>query len=55
LWPDFSVECLNDAIREYAARERRFGAVLTDISPDGKAFRPELTSVKDDEQSQPQV
>ena len=50
LWPDFSVDRLNDAIREYAARERRFGAVLTDIFPDGKAIRPELSSVNDDEE-----
>ncbi len=29
LWPDFSVDVLNDAIRDFARRERRFG----DISP----------------------
>jgi len=51
LWPDFSVERLNDAIREFAARERRFGVVLTDISPDGEAFRPEMSSLKDGQQS----
>jgi undecaprenyl diphosphate synthase len=28
LWPDFGVEDLNEAIREFASRERRFGAVL---------------------------
>lgn len=47
LWPDFSVECLNEAIREFAARDRRFGAVLTDISPDGESFSPELSSSDD--------
>lgn len=25
LWPDFNVECLKEALAEYAARERRFG------------------------------
>jgi len=25
LWPDFSTECLDDAIAHYASRERRFG------------------------------
>jgi undecaprenyl diphosphate synthase len=28
LWPDFRVEHLNEAIRDYAGRQRRFGAVL---------------------------
>ena len=28
LWPDFRREQLNEAIRAYAARERRFGAVI---------------------------
>jgi undecaprenyl diphosphate synthase len=27
LWPDFGVPQLHDAIREYARRTRRFGAV----------------------------
>jgi len=31
LWPDFRVEHLNEAIRDFAGRQRRFGAVLTDI------------------------
>jgi undecaprenyl diphosphate synthase len=31
LWPDFRKEHLNEAIRSYAARQRRFGAVLTDV------------------------
>ena len=31
LWPDFRKEDLNQAIRAYAARERRFGAVSTDV------------------------
>jgi len=29
LWPDFGVAHLNQAIRDFAGRERRFGAVLT--------------------------
>src|SRR6185369_9759897 len=33
LWPDFRPEHLNEGIREYARRQRRFGAVLTDIPP----------------------
>lgn len=32
LWPDFRKEHLNEAIREFAGRDRRFGAVKTDIS-----------------------
>jgi undecaprenyl diphosphate synthase len=28
LWPDFRVEHLNEAIRDFAGRQRRFGAVL---------------------------
>ena len=55
LWPDFSVERLNEAIREYAARERRFGAVMTDISLDGKTFSPKRPLLKDGQQSRPQV
>jgi undecaprenyl diphosphate synthase len=35
LWPDFHREELNAAIRAYAARERRFGRVLTDIPAEG--------------------
>ncbi|GMU23415.1 MAG: isoprenyl transferase [Phycisphaerae bacterium] len=31
LWPDFRKEHLNEAIRGYAARDRRFGAVKSDI------------------------
>lgn len=31
LWPDFRPEHLNEAIREYAGRQRRFGAVLSDV------------------------
>lgn len=27
LWPDFSEECLQDALKEYSRRERRFGKV----------------------------
>jgi undecaprenyl diphosphate synthase len=34
LWPDFRPEHLNEAIRNFAARQRRFGAVLNDISVD---------------------
>ncbi len=30
-WPDFSKDNLNDAIRAFAARDRRFGAVKTDV------------------------
>jgi undecaprenyl diphosphate synthase len=26
-WPEFTVDCLHDAIRDYASRQRRFGAV----------------------------
>ena len=33
LWPDFRPAHLNEAIRNYAARQRRFGAVLQDITP----------------------
>ncbi|MBP7936482.1 MAG: isoprenyl transferase [Phycisphaerae bacterium] len=31
LWPDFGKDELNDAIRAYAARDRRFGGVKTDV------------------------
>jgi len=31
LWPDFRPEHLNEAIRDYAGRQRRFGGVLSDI------------------------
>src|SRR5687768_10759926 len=31
LWPDFRTEHLNEAIRVYAGRQRRFGAVLADV------------------------
>ncbi len=31
LWPDFGKEELNEAIRAYARRDRRFGTVSTDI------------------------
>jgi undecaprenyl diphosphate synthase len=27
LWPDFNIECLNEALRAYAQRNRRFGAL----------------------------
>ena len=27
LWPDFGAESLHDAIRQYAARDRRFGGL----------------------------
>jgi undecaprenyl diphosphate synthase len=33
LWPDFRPEHFNEAIRDFARRQRRFGAVLTDIPP----------------------
>ncbi len=29
-WPDFRVEALHDALREYARRQRRFGAIETE-------------------------
>ena len=32
LWPDFSKDDLNEAIRAYAARDRRFGGVKKDAS-----------------------
>jgi undecaprenyl diphosphate synthase len=32
LWPDFRKDHLNEAIRNFAARQRRFGAVLNDVS-----------------------
>jgi undecaprenyl diphosphate synthase len=32
LWPDFSKDHLNQAIRAFADRERRFGAVIHDIA-----------------------
>ncbi len=32
LWPDFRKEDLNDAIRTFAARDRRYGAVKSDVS-----------------------
>ncbi|HRY68383.1 MAG TPA: isoprenyl transferase [Phycisphaerae bacterium] len=35
LWPDFGKDELNDAIRAYAARDRRFGGVKTDV-PSGE-------------------
>jgi undecaprenyl diphosphate synthase len=31
LWPDFHKDDLNDAIRDYASRDRRFGAVKVDV------------------------
>ena len=31
LWPDFKPEHLNEAIRDYAKRQRRFGRVLSDV------------------------
>ena len=31
LWPDFSCEHLNEAIRAFARRERRFGGVIRDV------------------------
>jgi undecaprenyl diphosphate synthase len=27
LWPDFGVDCLHEALRGYAERNRRFGAL----------------------------
>ena len=33
LWPDFRPGHLNEAIREYAGRQRRFGAVPSDTAP----------------------
>jgi undecaprenyl diphosphate synthase len=39
-WPDFGREQLHDAIRAYAARERRFGRVGTDRAPDGAGAPP---------------
>lgn len=35
LWPDFRREHLFDAVREYQARERRFGGILDDGSDPG--------------------
>jgi len=35
LWPDFTKEDLNEAIRVYAGRDRRFGTVKTDIPTPG--------------------
>ncbi len=32
LWPEFTKDDLNEAIRTFAARDRRFGGVKTDIS-----------------------
>ena len=32
LWPEFNKDDLNEAIRTFAARDRRFGGVKTDIS-----------------------
>ena len=34
LWPDFGVEHLNEAIRDYAARERRYGDLPTRVELD---------------------
>jgi len=36
LWPDFSKDDLNEAIRAYAERERRFGTVINDLSSDSQ-------------------
>lgn len=33
LWPDFRKEHLNEAIRAYAARERRYGGLKSDLKP----------------------
>jgi len=35
LWPDFTKEDLNEAIRVFAARDRRFGTVKTDVPTPG--------------------
>ena len=36
LWPDFKVPQLNDAIRAYAGRKRRFGTVHSDVPGEGE-------------------
>ena len=33
LWPDFNIEALNKAIKEYQQRERRFGKISEQIQP----------------------
>ncbi len=33
-WPSFTVDCLRDAIREYARRHRKFGAIPSDECPE---------------------
>jgi undecaprenyl diphosphate synthase len=36
LWPEFDEQALDDAIAAFAARDRRFGGVKTDIAPSGE-------------------
>jgi len=36
LWPDFTVQDLNDAIGEYGRRERRFGLTSEQMKAGGK-------------------
>ena len=38
LWPEFDERALDAALAEYAARDRRYGAVKTDISPNGEVI-----------------
>jgi len=43
LWPDFGKDQLNEAIRAFAHRERRFGAVTSDLPATGSPGRPDRT------------
>ncbi|ACB35111.1 undecaprenyl diphosphate synthase [Leptothrix cholodnii SP-6] len=36
LWPDFDERALDAALADYASRDRRFGRVKTDVTPDGQ-------------------
>jgi undecaprenyl diphosphate synthase len=40
LWPDFSKDDLNEAIRAFAARVRRFGGVKTDLPTSTNTTKP---------------
>jgi undecaprenyl diphosphate synthase len=40
-WPDFRREHLLEAMRAYAARERRFGGLIEDVDPARSGRRPE--------------
>ncbi|MCX7619317.1 MAG: polyprenyl diphosphate synthase [Acidimicrobiales bacterium] len=40
LWPDFGADCLYDAVREYQARDRRFGGIKASPVPAAPVAAP---------------